>query len=99
MTQAQVRFALGSPLIVDAFRTDRWDYMYMLQRQGKPVERRNLTVIFENDKLLRLEGDVTAVPPAAKPAAEKSQPPAAPAPGAKSDAQAERPVTKPDQPQ
>ena len=67
MTRAQVRFVLGSPLIVDAFRTDRWDYMYMYQKQGKPVERRNLTVIFEDDKLLRLEGDVTTLPPAVTP--------------------------------
>ena len=66
MTRAQVRFALGSPLIVDPFRTDRWDYVYMYQKQGKDTERRNITVIFDNDKLVRIEGDVTAAQPAAK---------------------------------
>jgi outer membrane protein assembly factor BamE len=72
MTRAQVRFALGSPLIVDPFRTDRWDYIYMLQRQGKETERRSITVIFEDDKLLRIDGDIAALPPAIKPApAEK----------------------------
>ena len=58
MTRAQVRFALGSPLVVDPFRTDRWDYVYSLQRQGKNIERRHITVIFEADKLVRIEGDV-----------------------------------------
>ena len=66
MTRAQVRFALGSPLIVDPFRTDRWDYVYMFQKQGKDMERRNITVIFDDDKLVRIEGDVTARQPAAK---------------------------------
>ncbi len=58
MTRAQVRFALGSPLIVDPFRTDRWDYIYMYQKQGKVAERRRITIIFEEDALLRIDGDV-----------------------------------------
>ena len=32
MTRSQVRFALGSPLVVDPFRTDRWDYVYSFTR-------------------------------------------------------------------
>jgi outer membrane protein assembly factor BamE len=58
MTRAQVRFALGSPLIVDPFRTDRWDYVYMYQKQGKEAQRHRITIIFEEDRLLRIEGDV-----------------------------------------
>ena len=65
MTRAQVRFALGSPLIVDPFRADRWDYVYMYQKQGKETERRNIAVIFEEDKLVLIECDVTALQPAA----------------------------------
>lgn len=58
MTRAQVRFALGSPLVVDPFRTDRWDYVYSYKKQGKDTERRHITVIFEEEKLVRIEGDV-----------------------------------------
>src|ERR1700693_4004526 len=58
MTRSQVRFVLGSPLVTDMFHSDRWDYIYLMQRQGKTDERRRLTVIFDRDKLLRLEGDV-----------------------------------------
>ncbi|MCE9639672.1 MAG: outer membrane protein assembly factor BamE, partial [Betaproteobacteria bacterium] len=39
-TRSQVRFVLGSPLVADMFHDDRWDYIYLLQRQGKPDERR-----------------------------------------------------------
>jgi len=77
MTRSQVRFVLGSPLIVDPFRTDRWDYVYMYQKQGKETERRNIAAIFEDDKLLRLEGDITALPAAAKPAAMPAEKPTA----------------------
>jgi outer membrane protein assembly factor BamE len=58
MTRSQVRFVLGSPLVTDMFHGDRWDYVYTMQKQGKPEERRRLTVIFDGDKLATLEGDV-----------------------------------------
>ena len=87
MTRSQVRFVLGSPLVVDMFHSDRWDYIYLLQRQGKADDRRRLTVIFDGDKLLRLEGDVVLSdkstepePPATKPPATKPPAAATPAP-------------------
>jgi len=74
MTRAQVRFVLGSPLILDAFHPDRWDYVYRLEQKGKLVEQRKLTVYFEGDKLMRVEGgfaaSFAAVPPAARPGTE-----------------------------
>jgi outer membrane protein assembly factor BamE len=59
MSRAQVRFALGTPLVVDPFHAERWDYVYVLQKGGRIVEHRRLVVLFDGDKLLRLEGDVT----------------------------------------
>ena len=70
MTRSQVRYALGTPLIVDPFRTDRWDYVYMLQKQGNLVEQRNVTVIFKGDALDRIEGDVVSGGGTAAPAAQ-----------------------------
>ena len=67
MTRSQVRFALGTPLIVDPFRSDRWDYVYMMRKQGNLVEQRNVTVVFKGDLLERIEGDVVAGTGAAKP--------------------------------
>jgi outer membrane protein assembly factor BamE len=57
MTRSQVRFVLGSPLLVDPFRTDRWDYVYVYEKAGEVTEKRHLTVFFENDVLSRLEGE------------------------------------------
>jgi outer membrane protein assembly factor BamE len=63
MTKDQVRFALGTPLINDIFHENRWDYVYMRQRnRSSPLEERRLTVLFNGSGVLeRLEGDV--VPP------------------------------------
>lgn len=56
MTRAQVRFVLGSPMISDAFHENRWDYVYRLEQKGDLVEQRHLTVFFEDDKLVRIDG-------------------------------------------
>lgn len=74
MTPSQVRFILGTPLVVDPFHKDRWDYVYRLERGGKVLEHRRVTVIFENDRLKGLEGDVVAAKPASEqPAAGTKQ--------------------------
>lgn len=74
MTPAQVRFILGTPLVEDLFHPNRWDYVYRYQKGGKLAEQRRITVIFENEKLKGIEGDVVAAGAAsggqAKPAQE-----------------------------
>ena len=62
MTKSQVRFALGTPLVTDVFHSDRWDYVYRYQKAGKLTEQSHITVVFENDLLKRLEGDVVPAP-------------------------------------
>lgn len=58
MTRSQVRYLLGTPMIPDAFNGDRWDYLYYLKkgRLEAPVQR-HLVVYFENDKVVRIEGN------------------------------------------
>ena len=89
MTRAQVRYALGSPLIVDPFRTDRWDYVYMYQKQGKEAQRRRVTIIFEEDRLLRIEGDVVPADSTRQPQQPAAGPPLAAPPPAVPDAAAD----------
>jgi outer membrane protein assembly factor BamE len=93
MSRSQVRFALGTPLIVDPFHADRWDYVYVLQKGGKVIEQRRIVVVFKDDRLVRIDGDVSPAksetadaaklqPSVAKPQAEAkpaSTPVAAPA--------------------
>jgi outer membrane protein assembly factor BamE len=70
MTKSQVRFALGTPLVTDAFHNDRWDYIYVLQKKGRVAEQRRIAVVFSEDKLLRIDGDVKPAG-AEKPVASK----------------------------
>ena len=58
MTKSQVRFIMGTPLIVDSFHTNRWDYFYQLRQAGKVVEQRRVILDFEKDLLARVRGDV-----------------------------------------
>ena len=58
MTRNQVRFTLGTPLVVDPFRSDRWDYVYRYTKQGAVTEQRRIVVVFKDDKLLRFESEV-----------------------------------------
>jgi outer membrane protein assembly factor BamE len=56
-TKQQVRLILGTPLLVSAFRDNRWDYVYEYSRQGKTIEHRKFSAYFSDDKLARWEGD------------------------------------------
>jgi outer membrane protein assembly factor BamE len=56
MTRSQVRFLLGTPMVIDSFDADRWDYVYSLRRgHSREVTRRHLVVWFDGDKVVRLE--------------------------------------------
>ena len=66
MTRDQVKFILGTPLLVDTFRDNRWDYIFLRQAENsRATERRHLSVFFEDDKLKRVDGDVVPTPPTA----------------------------------
>lgn len=58
MTPSQVRYVLGTPLLTDTFNQNRWDYVFQLVQEDEVVELRQFRVYFENDKLVRLEGDL-----------------------------------------
>lgn len=60
MTKSQVRFIMGSPLLVDIFHGNRWDYVYRYQKAGQVTEERKITVWFDGDLLQRVSGDVVA---------------------------------------
>jgi outer membrane protein assembly factor BamE len=71
MTKRQVRFVMGTPLVMDTFEPDRWDYFRSLERDGKPESSERVSLFFENDVLVRIEGDLapsTGAAPAAEPA-------------------------------
>lgn len=64
MSREQVRFVLGTPLLMDIFHADRWDYVFYRDVKPGVREERTLTVFFVDGKLARVEGDVVPAPAA-----------------------------------
>lgn len=63
MTRSQVQFLLGTPMVADSFHRNRWDYTYYLRRgRSEDVERRWVVVYFEDDRVARIERDLTLAP-------------------------------------
>ncbi|WP_017460824.1 outer membrane protein assembly factor BamE [Dyella ginsengisoli] len=60
MTKRQVLVLLGSPSVSDPFDHDRWDYVSTQQHRGGPIKIRTFTLTFNNDTLVRTEGDFFA---------------------------------------
>lgn len=59
MTKEQVKFILGSPVMIDTFDQDTWNYVYRFKsgRSEKLDKQKNFSVKFEEDKLVSAEGD------------------------------------------
>ena len=58
MTQRQVRFIMGNPLITDTFHARRWDYLYSIQPGGGERQQERISLMFDgNDQLIGLAGD------------------------------------------
>lgn len=70
MTKSQVKFIMGTPLIVDSFHSNRWDYFYQMRQSGKVIEQRRVILDFEKELLVRVRGDVV---PQGTPGAEPAQ--------------------------
>ena len=87
MAKEQVRFILGTPLVTDIFHADRWDYVFFREAPDGKREQRNLSVVFDNGKLVRVLGDLLppdgATPPQAGGFVPLVKPEAKPEPVAK----------------
>jgi outer membrane protein assembly factor BamE len=57
MSKEEVRLALGTPLLVDLFHSERWDYVYWREASNGKREQRKLAVFFTDGKLERIDGD------------------------------------------
>ena len=55
MTRAQVRDILGSPMLIDLFHADRWDYVFTIVRPGTEPQRRAIVALFKGDELAQLD--------------------------------------------
>ena len=58
MTKNQVRFLLGTPMIDDRFRKQRWDYVYYLKLGREDASfTRWVSVFFEDDVVSEIRKD------------------------------------------
>jgi len=59
MTKEQVKYILGSPVVVDAFNKDTWHYVYKLKsgRSEKLNMKKQFIINFVDDKLTEATGD------------------------------------------
>lgn len=51
-TKSQVEFILGTPLLVDTFSPQRWDYIYTFRNSERKWERRRLSIWFNSSERL-----------------------------------------------
>ncbi|PKI18090.1 outer membrane protein assembly factor BamE [Colwellia sp. 12G3] len=59
MTKEQVKFILGSPVVVDAFNDDTWSYVYKL-KSGRSKDfdiKKQFIINFSDDKLISAAGN------------------------------------------
>jgi outer membrane protein assembly factor BamE len=57
MSRLQVREILGTPLLTSVFHSERWDYVFTLNKQGLPPQSRKVAVFFKGDALERFEAE------------------------------------------
>ena len=62
MDKTQVKFIMGTPVLIDPFHNNRWEYIFSFQKGGGVREQRHITIHFDEDeeKLTHLTGDITA---------------------------------------
>ena len=60
MSKQEVLFILGTPMVIDPFNENRWDYYYSKRNSmSKETSTRLITAIFSGDQLVELRGDVS----------------------------------------
>ena len=57
MPKAAVRLALGTPLLNEMFRTDRWIYVFRYQHPSGDAITRHVIVYFKDELVERIEAD------------------------------------------
>ena len=65
MTKAEVKNLLGTPLLIDVFHVNQWEYYFSNVRGHKPDPTSRLTIQFKDDKVVSFTGKGRSGPPPA----------------------------------
>jgi len=62
MARRQVKYIMGTPILVDVFHQDRWDYFYSVKKGSRNLIQERVSLYFKDDKLTKIEGDFRPTP-------------------------------------
>jgi outer membrane protein assembly factor BamE len=57
MNRRQVRYIMGTPILIDSFSDNRWDYYYSLKNGDSELAHERLTLFFIDDQLVNMQGN------------------------------------------
>jgi outer membrane protein assembly factor BamE len=57
MSKRQVLYIMGSPMLKDVLHENHWEYLYSNQPGGEARQQKRITLYFEDDKIVGLQGD------------------------------------------
>jgi outer membrane protein assembly factor BamE len=57
MRKDQVQFILGTPMLMDMFHANRWDYIHTMKKGHAKMEKTRLSLYFTDDELTNIIGD------------------------------------------
>lgn len=60
MNRSEVEQLMGRPMIIDPFRTDRWDYIHSFQsgKDDAPRKQYRVTLFFEGEQLVHIDSEL-----------------------------------------
>jgi len=75
MSQEQIIYVLGSPMLIDQFDSSKWYYVRYIKPGGEPVQQSEIILTFEGNKLIDINSDNTEeINPLAKDPTVKNAP-------------------------
>ncbi len=64
MTKHQIRYLMGTPILTDLFHLNRWDYISSMKKGSEARQQKQITLYFEDDRLIHIAGDLRPMPQA-----------------------------------
>ncbi|NOY67682.1 MAG: outer membrane protein assembly factor BamE [Gammaproteobacteria bacterium] len=62
MNKRKIEYIIGSPAIRDPFHKNRWDYTYTYTKGRGETEKKNITLYFKSDLLVKTSGSMKPNP-------------------------------------
>ena len=60
MTQEQIIYVLGSPMLIDQFDSSKWYYIRYIKPGGEAIQQSQIVLTFQENKLIKIDSENTA---------------------------------------